>query len=70
MTRPDFALQMMLRTQRKDNQHENPDYQILASAIEELKRLYGMEALVKDFLNAETDGYRESTLDMIRDTLL
>ena len=71
MVRPDFALQMMLRTMRgKGNLHENPDWQIILSAVQELQRLYKVEEWAIDLLaHYENEGRRDSDLAALRELL-
>jgi hypothetical protein len=48
--RPDFALQMWMRTLPPENPHEQVEYNILLSATQELKRLYTLEMLVEMYV--------------------
>ena len=51
------------------NQHENPEYQALATAIRELQRLYDMEMFVIDHFEATSLKHKETALDMVRSFL-
>lgn len=53
MVRPDFALQLMMRTLPNLNQHENPEYQTLRTAVKELKRLYDVEMWAREVLESD-----------------
>jgi len=72
MLRPDYALQLWMRTLPPENQHQNPEYMTLVAAAKELQRLYKMEMFAKDlvkrlegFHSDIVTGAVKSDIDMV-----